>query len=456
MPYPLARPLAGSHGLAQAPSRGLGALVVRLLPWAMIASLLMGLSGCNEGTSPTQPPYIAIVAVITAPGGTAIGDRYTYRVTEISGTLRIDETFRVAPHDTVIVPVKPATYQVTLRGLPPQCRVQDGTDLYILVPEGANTALVRYQISCESLITVTTATDGSNPDASYIYRISGPGDERTGIMGANDTLRVDGLGRGEYAVSLRHVAGNCVVTSDGGPDYRLVLADTGGTRVDFRVVCSDEARRPRLLFFASSYHDGTSGFMFRATDPDRDIERYFWDITDCQGKSVLPAGGRLRRGLSQDRTAGQDTITVFGAIEPGLADAEVSGRCTSLRVQDEYGNTTPVVEEPIRNEPGPGPVPLAFNAKFITTLTLSASLQMADPDYAGVFVGALLRDGVLFAPDGKPDLGVYNAAGYDGVILPTVPLGGGRPPYYDYLAVIAYLFDRQGNFTRIEDGDLFQ
>lgn len=427
---------------------------LRALSWALLAVLLIGSASCSDPAAPTNPPYIAIVAIITAAGGTAIGDTYTYRVTEISGTIPIDETFRVAPHDTVIVPVKPATYKVTLRGLPPQCRVQDGADLYILVPEGANTALIRYLISCESLITVTTATDGFEADQSYIYHVNGPGDERIGILQANDTLLLDGLSPGDYQVSLSHVSANCVVTSDGGLVRHLILADTGGTKLDFRVVCSDEAKRPRLLSFAGSYHDGTSGFMFRAADPDHDIERYFWDITDCQGKSVLPTGGRLRRGLSQDRTAGQDTVTVFGAIELGLPDAELAGRCTSIRVADEFGNTTPVREQPIGTTVA-GPQNFTFNARFANTALLTASLQVNDPAFAGVFAAALMRDGVLFAPDGQPDLGVYNTVGYDDVILPNVPLGSGRPPYFDYLAIIAYLFDRQGNFTRVEDNDLF-
>lgn len=427
---------------------------LQALSWALLAILLIGSAGCSDPAAPTNPPYIAIVAVITAPGGTEIGETYTYRVTEISGTIPIDQTFKVAPHDTVIVPVKPATYKVTLRGLPPQCRVQDGTDLYILVPEGANTALIRYLISCESLITVTTATDGFDADQSFIYHVNGPGDERTGILQANDTLLLDGLSPGDYQISLSHVSANCVVTSDGGLTRRLTLADTGGTKLDFRVVCSDETKRPHLLSFAGSYHDGTSGFMFRAADPDHDIERYFWDITDCQGKSVLPAGGRLRRGLSQDRTAGQDTVTVFGAIELDLPDADLQGRCTSIRVADEFGNTTPVREFPIAATAS-GPQNFAFNARFANTALLTTSLQVNDPGFAGVFAAALLRDGVLFAPDGQPDLGVYNTVGYDDVILPNVPLGSGRPPYFDYLAIIAYLFDRQGNFTRVEDNDLF-
>ena len=134
---------------------------------------------------------------------------------------------------------------------------------------------------------------------------------------------------------------------------------------DFRVVCSDEALRPRLLSVASSYHDGASGFVAVVTDAGRDVERYVWDITDCHGKSVLPEGGRTRRGLSGGRTAQQDTVTIVGAFEVGRPDVEMVGRCTSLRFVDQLGNTTPVVEEPIGNEGGRPPVATRFNAILV-------------------------------------------------------------------------------------------
>jgi hypothetical protein len=431
--------------------RRLGGLAVRLLPWALLFTLLFGLSSCDDATGPTNPPYIAIVAIISAPEGTQVGTTYSYRVSEISGTLHFDKTYRVAPSDTVIVPVKAATYSVSLTGIPPQCLVQDGGDRLLYVPDGTNTAMVRYQISCQSQFSAITATDGYQPDQAYIYRITG-----TGILGANDTLRVDGLAPGDYEADLSHVASNCVVTNDGGRHIRFTVADTVRTSADFRIVCSDETKRPHIDFFASSYHDGASGFMFRVSDPDGDVERYFWDITDCQGKSVLPEGGRVRRGLSTDRVRGEDTATVFGAIELGHPDADMQGRCTSIRVEDEYGNSTTVAEEPIGNESGPGPSPASFNAIFTNISSLTAHLVVNDPSFAGSFAAARMRDGALSGtPDGQPDIGVYNTAGFTDVLLPTVPLGSGRPPYYDYYAVILYLFDNQGNFSRIEDDDLF-
>lgn len=439
------------------PLRSLCRFAARLVPWSLILTLL-GLGGCDEGTRPTQPPYIALIPVITAEAGTDIGSQYTYRITEISGTLNIDETRRVAPGDTVIVPVKPATYRITLSGLPSQCRVQEGTEIYLLVPEGSNTAVWRFLISCESLITITTGTDGYNADGAYVWTMKqGNAVVQSGILGGNDTTRVDGFTAGDYVVELAHVSDNCVISSDGGSRQPFTITGTGGARADFRVMCSDPARRPEFLFLAASYHDGTSGFMFRAADPDGDIERYFWDITDCQGTSVIADGRRQRRGLLLQAPSGPDTITVFGAIELGLPDSALAGTCTSLRVQDEFGNTTAVVERPNSSTPALGPMPTLFNARLATTSSLTTQLQVTEPDYAGVFAAATLRDGILFPPDGKPDLGVFNAQGYaDDVLIPTVPLGGGRPQYYDYYSVIVYLFDTAGNFTRLEDHDLFQ
>lgn len=435
-------------------ARHLGDVAIRLVPWALLLTVILGLGGCGDATGPTQPPYIAVVAIITAAPGTDVGTQYSYRIEEISGTLKIDKTFRVSPVDTVIMPVKPATYRITLTGLPPQCKVQAGAEIYLRVPEGSNTAIWRYLISCESQLTITTATDGYAADNGFIYSITGPGGGRTGLLRGNDTLRMDRLAAGDYDISLGHVANNCVVTSDGGPTLHLAIDGTGGGHADFRVICSDEAHRPQLLSFASSYHDGTSGFLIRVADPDRDIERYAWDITDCHGKSILPGGGKLRRGLSQDRSAGQDTVTILGAVELGIPDDALQGRCTSIRVADEFGNTTPVLEEVIGNETGTGPLPAYFNAQFSTTATLTTQLTVTDPSFAGVFAAALLRDGILFAPDGNPDLGIFNTEGYTDVLVPTVPLGGGRPQYYDYYSVILYLFDSRGNFTRVVDDDL--
>ena len=196
-------------------------------------------------------------------------------------------------------------------------------------------------------------------------------------------------------------------------------------------------------------------FRFRVFDPTRDVERYFWDLTDCRGSSVLDGGARLRRGLSSGRTAGQDTVEVIGAFEhpPGAGAA----RCAALRVVDQAGNTTPVAELPLTNALGAPPTASAFNAYTVGAAAIRTDLAAsdADGDFAGAFMSVRLRDGVLFAPDGQPDMGIYNVSGYLGTVIPDLPLGG-RVQYGDVYAVIVYLIDAAGNFTRLEDADVLR
>jgi hypothetical protein len=240
----------------------------------------------------------------------------------------------------------------------------------------------------------------------------------------------------------------------------LEVVPGGGTVVDVHLECSDPALRPVLLEFQAAYGSGASVFRIRARDPNRDIERYYWDITDCRGTSVLPAplGRRLRRGLSSGRTAGQDTIVVVGAYELGLPDSAIAGRCTAIRVADEPGNTTPVIEVPTRTSVvAAAPRATTFNAVYIGTQAVRTTLAVTDPDgdFAGVFVAARLRDGILSPPDGQPDIGIYNVAGYLVPNLPDLPLTS-RIQYGDVLAIIVYLVDGAGNFTRLEDSDVFR
>jgi hypothetical protein len=58
-------------------------------------------------------------------------------------------------------------------------------------------------------------------------------------------------------------------------------------------------------------------------------------------------------------------------------------------------------------------------------------------------------------PTDSPTSGSTTPPGSPTCFCQPCPLGSGRPPYYDYYAVILYLFDDQGNFSRIEDDDLF-
>lgn len=402
--------------------------------------------------------YLAIVTLFDDTSTVARAP-VTYRVSELSGTLGVDTVLVRAPSDTVLLDLPPATYTVTVDGLPSTCGIARGTVQYIVVYPPPSTALARYFVLCKPALTLVTLTDGVPLDDAYTWRVEGPGVSRSGLIGANDTLRVEGVTGGTYTVELGHVAGHCVVTGDGGRRQSLHVDSTGGAAVMFRVACSEEAKRPRLVAFGASYHDGAAALFFRATDPDRDIERYVFDLTDCAGRSVLPSGSRLRRGLTIGRTAAADTVMVAAAFEIGLADSVFQGRCASLRVADEYGNTTPINELPLLFGSGGRPVATSFNAFYSGTSAVHTDVQGfdADGDLAGYFVAVELRDGILGgSSDGRPDIGVYNSAGYDALPLPELPLSAGRIAWGDVTAVIVYLVDTRGHFARIEDRNLFQ
>lgn len=417
---------------------------------------------CRDSTAPAdkRPPYLAIVTRIDPASQGPIGGEYTYRVRELSGSLDVDKTVHASPKDTVILSVPPATYEVSMAGVPPTCRVRDSLQ-HIVIDSTTNTGLVRFFVTCKRTVTIVTLTDGYDVDPEFVYRLTAVnGSERVGILGATDTLAVDNVPPGDYTLTLAHVAANCVVTSDGGERQRLTVASGGGAEALFRVVCSDDSKRPRILAFSASYHDGTSAFVLRFADPTRDVEGYVWNLTDCNGASILPNGSRLRRGVTSGRTAGADTATIVAVFEVGLPDDSLRGRCTAIRVFDAAANTTSIIELPIAvpSLPAGRPVATTFNARLIGTQRITTLLQASDAegDFVGTFATARLRDGILSPPDGIPDLGIYNTVGYLGTLIPDVPLGGGRPKWDDYYAVIVYLVDAAGNFARIEDANLLQ
>jgi hypothetical protein len=422
----------------------------------LIASVLMLVAACGQESDPggrAGPPYLAIVNKLDIPAGITAGARYTFQVTEISGTTGIDTTIRAAPTDTIILSVVPATYRITVDSLPTNCSMRDGPEQFVLVPEGANTAVARFQVICSSPLVIETGTDGAGADDQYYVRLSGGGiAERFLIIGGNDTLRVDSLPGGAYEVELGAIAPNCDVTSDGRERRRLELAAQGGARVSFRVRCSDPARRPSVVRYESGMQDGGFAFYVIGADPDRDIERYTYDVTDCDGNSLIPRGPRTRRGLSSGRTSRADTLTVIGAFELGIS-AGTTPMCASLRLEDEQGNTTSWIDRRLGLSPGgAAPVFVSAGLGFVGTSLIQVSVAVADldDDFVGLFPLARLSDGALGAPDGQPDIGAFNAAGYLAPPLPDVPLGNGRPGLADYHAIILYGIDLRGNVTRRE------
>jgi len=420
---------------------------------------VLWLTACRDVAAP-DVSYLAIVPTILAPQPSVAGTRYRYRVRELSGEIPIDTVLSVAPSDTVILPLPPATYVVDLDGVPPQCRIRDGNERYVLIAEKTNTTALRYFVVCQSQLVLSAFTDGMNAPAQLVYHITAAdGHERLGLVGANDTLAFEGLMPGVATIDLGGVPANCITTNDGGAQRRVQIDSIGGAEVDFRVRCADPIHRPHVLSLRASYHDGALGIVFRAGDADRDVERYVWDLTDCRRTSLLPFGASTRAGLSGGRTANFDTMTVLATFDLGVPDSVMAGKCAALWLADTQGNPSEVVEVPLGGQGG-GHAPSAtlFNAHFLSTELLRTELVADDPDgdFVGVFVQVRLRDGTLGTPDGNPDVAYFNTVGYLGSAVPDVPLGNGRLSYDSFYAVIVYLLDAQGNFTRLEDADLFR
>lgn len=438
---------------------GLDARLLGARQWRVyVLAGLLGLAGtaCDRPTDVVPVSWLAVVTLFD--DSLDARDRaLRYRVTELSGTLGIDTIVSRAAADTLVLDLPEATYEVELLDLPATCSVARGTVQYVVVYPAPSTALARYFVLCRPALLLAAVTDGLDADSLYTWTLSGPSGSRVGLIGANDTLRLENLAPGRYDITLSHLAGNCVAVSDGGRRQSIVVDSTGGAALTFRVTCSRESQRPRLLRAAASAHDSAAALTFAATDPDRDIERYVVDVTDCDGRSVLPGGSRLRRGLSSGRTAQADTVRVVVGFDLPLSAAELAGRCAALRVADEYGNTTPVHELPLATAGGSRPVATSFNARIAGGMLITDVQPFdSDGDFAGYFVQLRVRDGVFGITDGKPDIALYNTAGYEALPLPQVQLGTGVLEAGDVFAVTVFLVDRRGLFTRLEDADIFR
>jgi hypothetical protein len=193
-------------------------------------------------------------------------------------------------------------------------------------------------------------------------------------------------------------------------------------------------------------------------DPDHDVDGYYLDLTDCEGNSILPQQReRVRRGLRGGRGVSFDTLTVVGAFEFGFTPEEMRGKCTELRVFDNATNQSRVMVHKIGFGGGSPPFVRFFNAHLVDQNFVESTIEASDPDddIIGHFVLVRLRDGVLGLPDGVPDLGSMDAAGYLGLAVPLIPTTG-RIKWDDVYAVIVYVIDSKGNVTRVEDDDMLR
>lgn len=420
---------------------------------------MLFLSSCSDGTAPPGPPYLAIVTNLYTLDGATAPERLTYRVRGY-GPLASNRTLRVTPTDTLILSVKPATYEVDLTELPTRCVVSNGRSRGIVLSDADNTGLIRFNIQCRGILNIAAIVDGGAfADPSFVYRVvHADGTEFLGTLAANDTTTINDADGGEYDVQLGGIAPNCTVVSDGGSFQHVSVEPTGGATVSFRVACSDLAHRPQLLSLVSGYERGASIFSFRVWDPDGDLDGYMWDLTDCHGNSVLTdRRERIRRGLRSGRGQLSDTLVVVGAYEYLARPEDMLGKCTEIRVFDVRGNSSVIRTHRIGSATGFSPVVRFFNATLSGTAMVTSLLAASDPenDIIGHFVLVRLRDGALGPNDGLPDLGSMDPAGYLGLEVAPIPTTG-RIKWDDVLAVMIYLIDAKGNVVRVEDADIFR
>lgn len=454
----------------------------RLLKSALIPTLILCMPlGACEDTLIEPEGFIAIITRAEGPVEVSPGESWTVRVVELSGTLGIDTTALVSPNDTLILTVPPASYDISVDGVPVTCANRFGPRRRAVLSEGGQTFTVRYNYECGSLLVVETATDGWDADDGFVYRVvDSQGRAQTGFAAPTDTVRFDGLEEGEHTVELANVASNCVVTNDGGRIRTVDIEAPFSRVVSFRVRCVDEEYSPEVLHFASSYREGVGVFYLEATDPGGnpltgggnfpDIDRYAWNLTDCNRNSILggpalyPKTGFEGRGLAspQSRSAGADTVRIVMVLPTGLPDGDVHGNCAAIRVEDRQANTTDIVEEPLGNEHGRAPDVARFNAFFTETVAASwlefdVQATDVDGDYAGAFIRFTWKDGTFGRADGQPDQGSYGVQGFPGteVVPLLMQTQTFQQPFeiQDVLSVTLFAVDREGNFTEVVDND---
>jgi hypothetical protein len=418
--------------------------------------------GDTAGPSEPKPPYIAVVAKVEAGALPDPQVKFQYHVTDLSTGGTLDTLLTLAPSDTLILSVRPATYQIKLQNLPAKCVSRYGTTDVVVVPEGINTAISRFFISCNPPLAVTLFTQGGPDIFQFVWNLEGEdGSHRTGFVERREEVVIlNPLPPGKYVFSVYNVPSDCDVTSPGHRSQAATVKPEGGSLLQFSIICSQPDFRPELRTFKWSYHDSVAAIYVEGHDPDANLIGYTFDLTDCAGRSVL-ANGAVERGGLQSWSTYRNPDPVFATVvELDLPDASVKDRCAAFRLVDDFGNTTPLIER-LQTPSAPfTPTIARYNAELAGQDRLVTVLDVDDPTnvFAGFFLSLELRDGVLGSPDGHRDTGLYNNQGFlPGTQIPDVEFGPNRKiaEYSDVFAQYLYLIDRQGRFRRVIDADLF-
>jgi hypothetical protein len=342
---------------------------------------------------------------------------------------------------------------ISLDSVPPSCNARVGLSQSARISLPGNTSITRFNLECNAPLVVITEADGVAVDSSFIWTASGPDFHQVGALGPLDTVHLEARLAGQYSVQLSHVAPHCTVLSNGWANRTVTVVPPTVTTVHYRIRCSHPSNQPRVLQLSSSITNGISGFYAEVFEPDRDIARYGWTVTDCYGNVLNVNGGRFLDRLEWHRTGRMDTVRIVGAFDiPPGADS-LRQACTALRFEDLAGNSSAWMEERHGNESGSPPVVTGFNVVIIGS-QLHTSLLASDPDrdLAGAAFTLYYPDGARGNRDGRPDVLFYSVVGY---LLPfQIPPIDTRLVDPDRLLFIAAdVIDRAGNRTRVIDSD---
>lgn len=415
-------------------------------------------ASCDTATEPDfRPPYLAIVPRVATVPGMQLPTTVRYRIRLLTTPGGLDTIVRAGLRDTVVLSLPPSTYEVERLDVPSRCALDPATPQEAVLFPNTNTTVVRLNLACQPSLVVTFGMEGEAPRAPVVFEHVAPGAaSRTRSVSLTDTLVLDALAPGAHRLGVSALPSNCLFVSPGGADTQPVdVPAAGGVRAELRVHCALAAQRPQVRSFGASVVDTTVAFTLRATDPDRNLDRYVFDLTDCAGRSRFPTGARSRTGLLPAFGPSADTSVVVAAFDAEVPRDTLLASCLAVRVIDRDGNSSAISSRRL----GPpiaarAPVLQQFDAFFVTRdrMDLVASATDPDGDLEGSFVLLQFRDGSITGVfDGRPDVGILNTIGFPRTMLPTVPAGAGRPQFEDYAAVALVVVDRAGNATRRVD-----
>jgi Tol biopolymer transport system component len=292
-------------------------------------SVLLGGLAANCTVADANPQSVAVTAGDTATvafavtcrpttGGVVITTATSGPLPDVDGyTVSVDETDGVSMgvNDAITISdLPPGAHEITLGGLAENCSVASGQSQTVTVVAG-QLSQVQFNVTCivpTGSIVVATTTTGSSPDPDgYLVSLSG---SESQPIGANSTLRLEGLTIGSHVVELSGHASNCNID---GENPRTVEVVPGTVTVTFTVTCLGP---DALIAF------GSNAFQLQAI---------FTVRPDGSGLTNLTPSGGFERNPAWSPDGSK--ILFAGTDDLYVMEADGSGRVMLARGNAEVG-----------------------------------------------------------------------------------------------------------------------